>query len=114
MLLRTLLLSSVGFVASQTCNMYGTSCTQQNVKEFVRVRRGGGLIAPDGSVFNFSSFNIPNLHRIEEEDGSIVGNAREPTEWEIADALCSVQQVHRSPQPTVHCCMRSMRSVVLA
>lgn len=44
-------------------------------------------------TFNFTSVNIPNLHRIEVEaaDGQV--SVREPTVFEIADALCSAQQM---------------------
>ena len=69
-----------------------TGCTRQQVQGFVQARSSGGLEL-DGATFNFTSINIPNLHRIEQEaaDGQV--HVREPTEFEISDALCSAQQM---------------------
>ncbi|KAL1508416.1 hypothetical protein AB1Y20_004525 [Prymnesium parvum] len=72
---------------SMAC-LHHTGCVLKGIEGFVRARETGGLEL-NGAPFTFSSVNVPNLHRIEMPDGAI----RAPDEWEISDALCSVQQM---------------------
>jgi len=73
--------------AASNCHR-GTPCTLRPLDGFLQVE-GGRILDADGGALNFSSFNTPNLHRI--ELGS--GQTRVPTEYEQADALCTVQQL---------------------
>ena len=82
----------LGLVASANaaCTWHQTACTASPLTGFVH-RAGGVLHDPDngGERLKFASINVPNLHRIEFDDGTV----RAPTTVEIADALCSVKQM---------------------
>ncbi len=51
------------------------------------VTREGDQLVLDGEPFRFVSFNIPNLHILEDPDWHL------PDPWEQADAMCTIQQL---------------------
>ena len=51
------------------------------------VTREGDRLMLEGEPFRFVSFNVPNLHVLEDPDWHL------PTPWEQADAMCSIQQL---------------------
>jgi peptidoglycan/LPS O-acetylase OafA/YrhL len=86
---------------AQTAPLFCVASCEQIVLAGPVERRGDRLIeTPAGSTFRFISVNTPNLHRIELP--AVAGNAdsvtidqhvRVPTEGEIWDTLCAVQQM---------------------
>ena len=67
---------------------YGTSCSAAPLKGFAALK-DGALVDGAGEPFVFASMNLPNIHRIELPEGGV----RKPTLAEVADGLCSVQQM---------------------
>ena len=67
---------------------YGTSCAAAPLKGFAALK-DGALVDGAGEPFVFASMNLPNIHRIELPEGGV----RKPTLAEVADGLCSVQQM---------------------
>ena len=67
---------------------YGTSCSAAPLKGFAALK-DGVLVDGAGEPFVFASMNLPNIHRIELPEGGV----RKPTLAEVADGLCSVQQM---------------------
>ncbi len=51
------------------------------------VTRDGDQLLLDGEPFRFVSFNVPNLHMLEDPTWHL------PTPWEQADAMCTIQQL---------------------
>jgi mannan endo-1,4-beta-mannosidase len=94
-LVRCLLTVLYASTAAAACNTFNASdvasvsCKRVDLSGHVRMAADGTLVGPNGEMFNFTSINVPNLHRIEVDDVT----EREPSVWEIADALCSVQQM---------------------
>ena len=79
------LFSAVGVAAE---GAYGTSCSAAPLKGFAALK-DGALVDGAGEPFVFASMNLPNIHRIELPEGGV----RKPTLAEVADGLCSVQQM---------------------
>ncbi|KAJ1559127.1 hypothetical protein HK405_011915, partial [Cladochytrium tenue] len=75
-----------------------TSTTSSNTTTSWVVRRGSKLVevSADGSSeadFAFASFNVPNLHYLEDRANVSTGERSAPTEFEQADALAAVARL---------------------
>ena len=87
-----LMLLATSVAATSDCALHSTACPSDPLSGFVR-RHNATLVNSDGTPLRkFSSINVPNLHRIELSEGGV----RAPTEFEVADLLCSIRQMGAS------------------